>query len=248
MTRPKHTFFLIPWHIGNRLDITVNAARSARALRFFLAEEPELTRRQFKSDLGIDCRDKEFLSIPEKEDARFFKEVLAKLDREDVGLICSGGIPCFIDPGAWLVARLREEGRPIVALAGASILSTMLSLSAVDWTGTHSRGSFVIYRCASPDGRVNQVFSEAIGREEEPVFVFLNIHQFKECLAELRPLLGDRLLSAFFDLTKGSGPKYPYADRVITKDCRAWFKEAKRIPWKEISDVALMVHPRKTPP
>ena len=51
MTKSEHTLFLVPWHIGNRLDITVNAARVARELRVFLAEEPELTRRQFEGGL-----------------------------------------------------------------------------------------------------------------------------------------------------------------------------------------------------
>ena len=247
MTRAKHTFFLIPWHIGNRLDITVHTARAARDLRVFLAEEPDLTRRQFQSDLGVDCRGKEFLSIPESEDPDFLKEVLARLGREDVGLIASGGIPCFIDPGSWLVARLREKGISIVALAGPSILSTMLSLSGVDWAGKQCRGSFVFYLSAAPGGRMNPSFQEAVRREDEPVFVFLAIRQFRGCLAEMRPLIGDRLVSAFFDLTKGSGPKYPYADRVVTHDCRAWLKEADRIPWKDVSDVSLMVHPRQPP-
>ncbi|MCM2305316.1 MAG: SAM-dependent methyltransferase, partial [Elusimicrobia bacterium] len=150
MTTSEHTLFLVPWHIGNRLDITVNAARVARELRVFLAEEPELTRRQFEGDLGVDCKGKEFLLIPEKEDPRFLKEVLARLAAQDVALICSGGIPCFIDPGAWLVRSLRAREVPVRALAGASILSTMLSLSGMDWTGTHNRGTFIVYLASGP--------------------------------------------------------------------------------------------------
>jgi hypothetical protein len=29
----------------------------------------------------------------------------------------------------------------------------------------------------------------------------------------------------------------------MTMSCRDWLKEAERIPWKEISDIALMVEP-----
>ncbi|MDD5305168.1 MAG: SAM-dependent methyltransferase [Elusimicrobia bacterium] len=242
-TASKRTLFLVPWHIGNRLDITVHAARVARNMRVFLTEEPALTRRQFESDLGIDCQGKEFLLIPEKEDPKFLKEVLAKMRTEDAALICSGGIPCFIDPGAWLVKSLRERDMPIRALAGASILSTMLSLSAMDWTGTHNRGTFIIYLASGPKGGVHASLLEAVRREDEPVFIFLALNQFKECIANIEPVVGKRLVSAFFDLTKKTKGKYPYADRVITLTCREWLKEAERMPWKEISDVALMVHP-----
>jgi 16S rRNA C1402 (ribose-2'-O) methylase RsmI len=245
MTTPEHTLFLVPWHIGNRLDITVHAARVARKLRVFLAEEPALTRQQFERDLGIDCAGKEFLLIPEKEDPRFLKTVRARLAKEDAALICSGGIPCFIDPGAWLVKRLRERDAPITALAGASILSTMLSLSAVDWTGTHNRGTFIIYLAAGPRGGVHASLLEAVRRENEPVFLFLALAQFRECMTNISPVIGKRKVSVFFDLTKKTKGKYPYADRVMTMSCRDWLVEADRIPWKEISDIALMVHPRE---
>lgn len=243
-----NTLYLVPWHIGNRLDITVNAARAARKHRVFLAEEPALTQRQFEDDLGIDCRGKEFLLIPEKADARFLKKVLAKLKTEDVVLICSGGIPCFIDPGAWLVKSLREREVPISALAGASILSTMLSLSGVEWTVANNVGTFIIYLSPAAPGGANPTLREAVRRENEPVFLFLGLAQFHECLKAMEPLVGERQISVFFDLTKKTRGKYPYADRVMTMGCREWLKEELRVPWKEISDISLMIHPREARP
>lgn len=239
------TLFLVPWHIGNMLDITVHAAKLARGMRVFIAEEPALTRSQFESDLGIDCAGKEFLLVPEKEDPKFLKELLSRLRTEDVALICSGGIPCFIDPGAWVVKRLRERGVPIRALAGASILSTMLSLSGLDWTVTNNVGTFIIYLEPGPRGGVHESLREAAGRQAEPVFIFLQLSQFLACIGSIEPIVGPRLVSVFFDLTKRSVGKYPYADRVITMTCRDWLKEAAGIPWKEISDIALMVHPHE---
>jgi len=245
MRKEDHRFILVPWHIGNMRDITVHTAQAARELRVFLAEEPALTKAQFEKDMGIDCRGKEFLLIPEKADPAFLKEVVARLAKEDVALVCSGGIPCFIDPGAWLVKSLRARGTPITALAGASILSTMLSLSGVDWTGTHNRGTFLIYLASGPKGGVNASLLEAVRREDEPVFIFLALSQFKECMKTMEPVVGKRVVTAFFDLTKVPRTKFPYADRMITMGCREWLKEADRIPWKAISDVALMLHPRE---
>lgn len=238
----RRSLFLVPWHIGNRLDVTVNAARAARTLRLFLAEEPELTRRQFESDLGIDCRDKEFRSIPERPDPRYLENLLDRMKTEDAGLICSGGIPCFIDPGGWVVARLRARGTPITALAGPSILSTMLSLSGLEWPRDHARGTFVVYLSGDSSGVNKKRFQESFTRALEPTFVFLAVAQFRECLAALEPVLGGRPVSAFFDLTKVPKSKFPYADQVTTLTCREWRREAERVRWNEVSDVSLMVH------
>ncbi len=242
---PK-SLILVPWHIGNRLDVTVNAARAARRLRVFLAEEPEHTRAQFASDLGIDCRGKEFLPIPERPDPDYLRGLRERLKTEDLGLICSGGIPCFIDPGGWVVAALREAGTPVSALAGPSILSTMLSLSGIEWPREHARGSFVVYLSADAGGRGRENFLETFRRADEPVFVFLGVAQFRECLAAMEPVLGGRAVSAFFDLTKLPRSKFPYADRVTTLTCREWRREAERVRWREVSDVALMVHSRES--
>lgn len=231
---------LVPWHIGNLADITLNTARAARDMRIFLAEEPEATKRIFGTDLGIDCREKKFLAIPEREDEAFLKNVREMLRAEDVALICSGGIPCFLDPGAWLVRRLRALGTPVKALAGASILSTMLSLSGLEWAREQSRGTFAFYL----DGPSRNDILEAVQRQDEAVFVFLGVDKFRECLEHIGPVIGARLVSAFFDLTKSSAVGFPYADQVMTMDARAWLKEAAGIRWKEVSDVALMIHPR----
>lgn len=239
MKSTGHPLVLIPWHIGNLRDISINAAGAARDIRVFLAEEPDVTKRAFASDLGLDCRQKEFLLIPAKEDKAFLRNVCVKLEAGPVGLICSSGIPCFVDPGSWLVKRLRALGRPITAYAGASVLTTMLSLSGTDWAGDETLccGTFIIYTEDSP------TFRKAIRRKDEPVFVFLATSKVRECLALMEPIVGERPVSAFFDLTKVPKSKFPYADRVLTMNCGEWRKEAESLPWELISDVALMVLP-----
>ena len=244
MTTAGNALILIPWHIGNMLDVTYNAIKTIRRLRLLLVEEPELTKRQFEHDFKIDCREKEFLAIPEEESQPFMEEIQARLRTEDVGLLASTGAPCFIDPGAWLVRRLISGGTPVVSQSGASILSTMLSLSGVDWSGANNRGTFVFYPRSGPEAGTNKAFLEAVGRQSEPVFIFLGLDQFRECLTAMAPIVGDRPLTAFFDLTKVPKSKFPFADRLQTMTCQEWLQEADRINWQEISDVSLMVHPQ----
>lgn len=245
MTRKAGELRLVPWHIGDRGDLTLNAVRAARELKVWLVEDAAQARRQFETELGVDCRDKEFRALPPRPDAEFLHAVRADLRCGDVGLACSGGVPCFVDPGGWLVEALRDEGFRVRASAGASVLSTLLSLSGFDWPRGHSRGTFVVWLERGPGGKHERAFLDTFRRKTEPVFVLLEAARFRECLGAMARPLGRRPVTVFFDLTKTPREKYPYADRVETRTCREWLAEAERIRWDEVSDVALMVHPER---
>ncbi|HXT01666.1 MAG TPA: SAM-dependent methyltransferase [Elusimicrobiota bacterium] len=239
MASSSRALVLVPWHIGSADDVTRAAAAAARDLRLFLAEDPEETKRVFIENLRVDCAEKEFLKIPASENERFLEDVGARLNGEDVGLISSSGIPCFLDPGAWLVRRLRALDVPIRALAGPSILSTMLSLSGLEWAQAQHVGTFAFYL----EGRSRRELLRAV-RRADPIFIFLRADRFRECLEHIGPAVGERLVSAFLDLTKRPLADYPYADRVSTMSVGDWLKDSS-VRWDRVSDVSLMVHPRQ---
>lgn len=237
-----HALVLIPWHLGNLADVTLNTVGTVKRLRRFLAEDAEGARSQIEQVLRQDCSGKEFLTLPDHLDRGFLRRVLRMLESEDVGMVASGGVPCFGDPGAWVVRALRERGVPITPMAGASSLSALLSVSGFDWIySPRSRAfSFVFFEeTGGHDG-----FCKVVGRGREPVIVFLAKGAFAPCLKIMRPVVRGRLVSAFFDLTKLPKSSFPYADRVLTMGCSQWLAEAGRLPWDKVSDVALIVHPR----
>jgi|GEM_PF-1712720 len=235
-----HALILIPWHIGNWQDMTFNAVSTANRLRCLLTEDAVEARSQF-AKLRMDCSGKEFLEVPARPEPAFLRRVLGLLRGEDLGMISLGGVPCFMDPGGWLVRELRARGRRVVALAGASSLTTLLALSGFDWIETpRSRSfSFVFF----DENGDQSAFRAAAGRAREPIVVFIRKHAFADCLCGMRDLVKSRRITAFFDLTKSPRDQYPYADRVRTMDCAGWLREAARIPWAEIADVALLIHP-----
>jgi 16S rRNA C1402 (ribose-2'-O) methylase RsmI len=160
-----------------------------------------------------------------------------------VGLVSSSGVPCFVDPGAWLVREARARGVPVVALGGASSLSTLLALSGYDWIDhPPTRAfSFVFFE----PGADPAYFRAVVGRREEPVVVYLPKGGFDACLAELGPLAGGRAVTAFFDLTRPPRTGFPYANEVRTLSCAAWRRRGRRIRWDKVSDVALLVEPAR---
>ncbi|MBI5622568.1 MAG: hypothetical protein HY924_02185 [Elusimicrobia bacterium] len=239
--RPSdHTLYLIPWHIGARADLTLNAARSARTLRVFLAEEAAEAKSQFTDVLKLDIKAKEFLTIPARPDRAFLDRVLALLAQEDVGLVSSGGMPCFSDPGGWLVTEVRSRGIRVAAMAGASGLTTLLALSGFDWLEEPPtrRFSFTFFEEAGP----HDFFLETVERRFEPVVIFLSVRALPLCLKMLDGRVGERPIAAFLDMTKPR-PQFPYADEVRVHRLKEWKTELRKVDWKKVSDVALMIHP-----
>lgn len=234
---------MIPWHIGDARDLTLNAASEVRRLKTLLVESAGDTTRELRERLKIDLRDKKIEEIPEDPDDGFLARALDALGRGDVGMLASGGTPGFVDPGAWVVAAMRTRGVELVPLAGASCLATMLSLSGVEWRRkTANSFTFAFFLDGAPGGEEEKRFVTLVKRRE-PVFVFLGRDGVERCLKVLRRAVGARPVTLYFDLTKRAPGKYPMADKVLTKSCAQWLKTLGGVPWDKVSDVALMVGP-----
>jgi len=240
--------FLMPWHLGNHEDLTVNVLRALRRLRVCLVEDPATARREFARLLPGIAAGKLLLRLPPAPHDAFRRRVLGLLEREDVGLLASGGAPCFCDPGAWVVAELRERGVRIVPLAGPSGLGTLLSLSGVEWTGDAGNTFTFAFFCRPAGGRAAPAMREALGRTGEPIVVFLPVADLVHCLRLVAERGGgDRRVTVFFDLTKTGRQRFPFADQVRTLTAQEWLRAHPRVRWDRVSEIALLVH-RCEPP
>lgn len=235
---------LIPWHIGDRRDVTINALGHARRLSLFVVEDPDDARRAFAELVPGGLEGKTFLPLPVGESPELLARVLAALEREDVGLLASGGAPCFLDPGAWLVRAARERGAAVTALAGASCLSTLLSLSGVEFLGKPDVAGVLFY--ARQYSRPGPGFAEALRAhgEAQASVVLLRACDLRACLSELAALVGDRRVSVFTDLTKDKA-KYPYGGEVRTRTCGEWLSGWGELDWARVGEASLLVHPRE---
>ena len=118
---------LLPWHVGHEGDITFRVAADLARLRVLLVESLDNARNQLRRIARVDPAAKELRAIPETADPAMLEWLVGVLQREDVGMMASGGTPAFVDPGAWIVAALRERNVGIVARPGASCLGAMLA-------------------------------------------------------------------------------------------------------------------------
>lgn len=227
---------LIPWHIGHRDDVTVRALAEVGRLRVLLVEEAALTRRQLAEDHGVDCAGKELVEVGYERDAALVKRCREWLAREDVGLLSSSGAPCFIDPGAWLVREIRGLGLPVVALAGASVLTAVMSLSGEEWGAT---GGGFTFRSVPRGGMA--IVDDLVRTRQEALVLLLFASDATELIERVAAVDPERIVSFFFDLTK-QGEGMPFADRVESASAKVWRTRAAEVAWSQASDVAAVVH------
>lgn len=232
---------LIPWHIGDLRDVTLRSLETVRRLRLLVAEHPGQSLLDL-SRVGVDASGKDVRQLVDAPDDELLELVLGALEREDVGVLSSGGMPCFIDPGAWLVAAVRRRGGQVAALPGASVLPLAIALSGEDvrlgWGCVT-----VVYPIFTPDGRLDPKVLRKAADRGEPAYFFPNVEHLGRCIEILAEAVPQRKLTAFFDLTKPDRARFPMADAAVTMTCALWFERRLEYANAPFTEVALALHP-----
>jgi 16S rRNA C1402 (ribose-2'-O) methylase RsmI len=234
---------LIPWHVGDIRDITLNTMQAIRRLRVFVVEDVEASRLEL-GRVSIDPRSKVLWALTDERDETLLSKVLGAIAKEDVGLLSSGGTPCFIDPGSWLVAEVRRRGIAVTALAGASALSLAIALGGEDLRRGIGMAT-MMYPLLGNSGVLDKgPIVQAAGRGEA-VYLFPNLDRLGDCLDALAEAAPGRQLTAFFDLTKTPPERYPNANKILITTCGKWRERRDEFLDAGLSEVALLLHPRE---
>ncbi len=131
------TLYVVATPIGNLADITLRAIETLGAVDVIAAEDTRNSARLLERH-GIATR---MLSLHEHNEARRAEEIIRRLaEGRSVALITDAGTPALSDPGALLVARVREAGHRVVPIPGPSAVITALSVAGLAGTAFHFAG------------------------------------------------------------------------------------------------------------
>ena len=126
MIKESPALYVVPTPLGNLADITQRALDVLRRVAWIAAEDTRHSAPLLKH-YGCQAR---LLPAHEHNEEAAAQQIVQKLQMgEDVALISDAGTPGISDPGARLVARVREAGFRIVPLPGACAAVTALSAS-----------------------------------------------------------------------------------------------------------------------
>lgn len=194
MALESGVLYVVATPIGNLDDMTFRAVSVLRSVGTIAAEDTRHSR-LLLSHFGIG--DKRLVSLHEHNEAGRVTGLVDVLrSGESVALVSDAGTPLVSDPGTQLVRAAWEAGIRLVPVAGASALTTLLSVSPLGAAGVRFAGFL-----PTKEGARNQ-FLEALGRDAGPAVFFEAPHRIVSTLVAIAALFPERRILIGRELTK----------------------------------------------
>ena len=134
--------------------------------------------------------------IPQAQPVQKLPELLDRLSTEDIALVSDAGTPTINDPGRELIAAAAENGFEVVALPGASAVTTALAVSGIPTRE-------FIFLGFLPRRRAERIeLLSDLHRERRTLVAFETPHRLAASLSDLLETLGDRQIAVCRELTK----------------------------------------------
>ena len=132
---PQGSLYVVATPIGNLADITLRALHVLALADTVACEDTRHTQTLLRA-YGIDKPAAQLLAVHQHNEMQAAQEVAARLlQGQRVAYVSDAGTPGISDPGARLVAQLRDQGLRVIPLPGASSVSAVLSAAGIDDTG-----------------------------------------------------------------------------------------------------------------
>lgn len=190
----RATLYVVATPIGNLGDISQRALETLRSVDVVAAEDTRVTSRLL-ARYGITRR---LIPVHEHNERHALRQVLDLLSSGlSVALTCDAGTPTLSDPGALLVAAVREAGYTVTPLPGPN--AAVAALSAAGITASHHL--FYGFLPARPAARRREL--EALAPLPYTLVFYEAPHRVEECVADLGAVLGkERRIVLGRELTK----------------------------------------------
>ncbi len=172
MNETRGGLYIVPTPIGNLEDITLRAIRVLKEVDTVLCEDTSVTQRLFQ-EYDITTPTTVFYA---NTGIKNIEKIMSMLEEgKSLALVSDAGTPTISDPGVLLVQKIYKElpEVTVVALPGASALTTALSVSGIssahfEFFGflPHKKGRETIFKKIA-ESHTTSVFYESVHRIEK---------------------------------------------------------------------------------
>ena len=228
------TLYVVATPIGNLADITLRALHVLQLADVVACEDTRHTQAMLRA-YGIDKGPSQLLAVHQHNEAQAAQAVVERLHQgARVAYVSDAGTPAISDPGARLVAGVRQARLPVVPLPGASSVTTALSAAGIA-PDAQQHGQFVFAGFLPAKATERQAAVEALAKEVRAVVLLEAPHRM-EVLANALAVLGNRSITVGRELTK----QFEEIATLAAVDLQAWLAEdANRLR----GEFALVLHP-----
>ena len=186
------TLYIVATPIGNLEDASLRSLKTLREVKLIAAEDTRRTRKLLSAyDIKTPTT-----SYHQRNKRAKLGYILARLEREDVALVCDAGMPGISDPGYELVVAASERGITVVPIPGPSAVMAALAVSGLPT----DRFSYVGFLPRKVGERRRLL--ESVAGEPGTIVVLETPHRLKAALSDILLVLGDRKIAVCRELTK----------------------------------------------
>jgi 16S rRNA (cytidine1402-2'-O)-methyltransferase len=226
---PASTLYVVATPIGNLADISLRALHVLARVDAVACEDTRHTQQLLRA-YGLERPGAQLLAVHQHNEAQAAQTVIARLAQgERVAYVSDAGTPAISDPGARLVAAVRQAGYRVLPLPGASSVTTALSASGM--TGEHGF-VFAGFLPSKPGERQQAV--QALAQESRAVVLLEAPHRI-EALAQALSVLGERQITLGRELTK----QFEQIETLAAHALPAWLAEK---PDRQRGEFVLVLH------
>ena len=185
--------YIVPTPIGNLEDITLRALRVLKEVEMIAAEDTRHTQ-HLLAHFGIKTALTSYHEHNERDKARTLVERIK--NGASIALVSDAGTPAISDPGYRIVVQAIDAGIQVVALPGASALTTALSASGLPT----DRFLFEGFLPAKPQERKAKL--QSLRAETETLLFYEGPHRLLDALNDMLKIFGERQVAVARELTK----------------------------------------------
>ena len=231
---PPGALYVMATPIGNLADITLRALHLLQIADTVACEDTRHSQTLLRA-YGIDKSAAQLLAVHQHNESEAAQTVIERLRQgQRVAYASDAGTPAISDPGARLVAAVRQGGFPVIPLPGASSVTTALSEAGIAGDGA-PEGAFVFIGFLPSKSAERATAVEALRLEARSVVLLEAPHRI-EALAAALAALGNRSVTVGRELTK----QFEEIATVSAERLPAWLSEdANRLR----GEFVLVLHP-----
>jgi 16S rRNA (cytidine1402-2'-O)-methyltransferase len=184
--------YVVATPIGNLEDITLRALRVLGEVQLIAAEDTR-TARKLLNRYDIKTRLTSYFEHNKKNKMPFLLETL---EGQDIALISEAGTPGISDPGYELIKGAIEKGFQVVALPGASAVTTAMAASGLP------ADQFIYLGFLPRKKGEKRRLLESVSTEPRTIICFESPYRMVDSLEAMLEKLGERNVAVCRELTK----------------------------------------------